>query len=343
MSKLIIRTNDVDAAGFYPDGGTIVEVDLANGIDLVVDTGAGTFDRIFLDQVPASEVATVITGAGNCEVTLASTLTGASAVVDFTGGELGLANKLFVLGLGTATLANAPGSSDMIFVDEVSVTGASNKIASLVVEDESTIGMLEVLSHSTATITADYVTVSTVDLGPPSSPSGRLDLQDNVMIVNYTGSSPIANIQSLITSGYNNTAWTGNGIRSSTAAGTVNDEHKTAVGFAETTDLFTSFPATFEDHSVDSTTVLIKYTWYGDANLSGTVGLPDFNLIAANFGQSPRRWSQGDFNYSTNVNLQDFNLLAGNFGQGGLGPGDAEEGWDMTWEELMDLWEELTG
>jgi hypothetical protein len=53
----------------------------------------------------------------------------------------------------------------------------------------------------------------------------------------------------------------------------------------------------------------------GDANHDGRVNLQDFNILAANFGQMPRTFSQGDFNYDSIVNLQDFNLLAGRFGQ----------------------------
>jgi hypothetical protein len=52
----------------------------------------------------------------------------------------------------------------------------------------------------------------------------------------------------------------------------------------------------------------------GDANNDGAVNLSDFNVLASNFGQSPRNFAQGDFNYDGTVNLQDFNLLAARFG-----------------------------
>ncbi len=42
---------------------------------------------------------------------------------------------------------------------------------------------------------------------------------------------------------------------------------------------------------------------------------------AANFGQSPRSFSQGDFNYDGVVDLQDFNILASRFGS--VGPAAA--------------------
>jgi hypothetical protein len=45
------------------------------------------------------------------------------------------------------------------------------------------------------------------------------------------------------------------------------------------------------------------------------VNLGDFNILAGNFGQSPRTFSQADFNYDGTVNLADFNILAARFGQ----------------------------
>ena len=53
----------------------------------------------------------------------------------------------------------------------------------------------------------------------------------------------------------------------------------------------------------------------GDANHDGSVNLGDFNILAANFGQSNRTFSQGDFNYDGTVNLNDFNVLASRFGR----------------------------
>ena len=52
----------------------------------------------------------------------------------------------------------------------------------------------------------------------------------------------------------------------------------------------------------------------GDANRDRRVNLDDFNILAANFGQSNRVFTQGDFNYDGRVNLDDFNILAARFG-----------------------------
>jgi hypothetical protein len=70
----------------------------------------------------------------------------------------------------------------------------------------------------------------------------------------------------------------------------------------------------FMGQEIDDTSLLIRYTRDGDANLDGAVDLLDFNRLALNFGQSEKLWSDGDFNYDGAIDLLDFNLLAGNFG-----------------------------
>ena len=52
----------------------------------------------------------------------------------------------------------------------------------------------------------------------------------------------------------------------------------------------------------------------GDATRDARVNLNDFNVLAANFGQTPRDFTQGDFNYDNTVTLDDFNILAARFG-----------------------------
>jgi hypothetical protein len=52
----------------------------------------------------------------------------------------------------------------------------------------------------------------------------------------------------------------------------------------------------------------------GDADRNRIVNLGDFNILATNFGQSNRNFSQADFTYDGVVNLADFNVLASRFG-----------------------------
>ena len=88
---------------------------------------------------------------------------------------------------------------------------------------------------------------------------------------------------------------------------------------------------------MDDSSVLVKYTYYGDVNLDEAVNLMDFNRLAAFFGQSGMRWNNGDSNYDGNVNLQDFNRQAANFGQsGGLSPLGG-----YTYEDLLQILMEM--
>ncbi len=53
----------------------------------------------------------------------------------------------------------------------------------------------------------------------------------------------------------------------------------------------------------------------GDATGDSSVGLDDFTLLKANFGQSGQTFATGDFTGDGTVGLDDFTLLKANFGQ----------------------------
>jgi hypothetical protein len=133
--------------------------------------------------------------------------------------------------------------------------------------------------------------------------SPTLNLNDNTLILN---SQPVSAVTNYLTSGYANGAWNGNGISSSVAGSTP----QRSLGYAEASDLFGTFPATFQGQSVNASDALIHYTISGDANLDGQVNSVDFTSVAMNFNQSGKQWSQGDFNYDGKVNALDFNALA---------------------------------
>lgn len=140
---------------------------------------------------------------------------------------------------------------------------------------------------------------------------GQIDVGDEAMVVNYTGASPVAAIKVALASGYAGGSWNGSGINSGVAA--VDPEGRTAVGYAEAADI--GSPAAWLGQSVDATSILVRHTLYGDADLSGTVDLADFSTVAANFNSSAARWSQGDFDYDGAVTLADFSRLAANHNQ----------------------------
>ncbi|MEM1012077.1 MAG: hypothetical protein AAGI46_07640, partial [Planctomycetota bacterium] len=114
------------------------------------------------------------------------------------------------------------------------------------------------------------LTVASLDINTAGVADGFLNIRDNAIVVDYAGASPLSSVRSLVQSGFNGGAFNGDGIRSSNAGGDF------AVGYGEsavtgTTSLFGT--------SVDSTSVVVRYTVNGDANLDGTVNLADFGRL----------------------------------------------------------------
>jgi hypothetical protein len=148
-----------------------------------------------------------------------------------------------------------------------------------------------------------------------STPTGKLDVTDNAMIVDYpaAGPSPEATIRSQILSGRGGgglgKTWDGLGITSSKAA--ADPVNSFSVGYAVTGTMPLGAPPTFRGQPVDASTVLITYTRTGDANLDGVVDNNDVTIVGANYAPEfdKPRWDLGDFDYNGFVDNNDVTLL----------------------------------
>jgi T5SS/PEP-CTERM-associated repeat protein len=249
----------------------------------------------------------------------------------FTVSNGGHANLSFVENFGTITLTGGTGSFGTVTGQfqsygsgRLNVSGGGSFAAASIKQS-----ILNITGNGRATVRPDGTdmglsVVQNLALGgAPGAWQGTLDLTDNDLIIDYDLASPLLNVVDQIRTASNGGAWNGpGGITSSSA-----DSAQFGLAYAESSSIFTTFPATFSGQSVDDTAMLVKFTRYGDANLDGAINLQDFNALASNFGQSNRFWRQGDFNYDGTVNLQDFNRLAANFGlsagpDGVVDPGD---------------------
>jgi hypothetical protein len=151
---------------------------------------------------------------------------------------------------------------------------------------------------------------------------GKLDLNSGDVIVD---NGSIATITNQLKSGYNGGAWNGSGIVSSAAA---NDStHLTAVGalvnndgsgnplYGTNTSLGT-FDQINNDPAVGA--ILLRYTYYGDANLDGKVDSADYVRIDNGFIGKLTGWQNGDFNYDGVVNGSDYTLIDNAFNMQGV-------------------------
>ena len=150
--------------------------------------------------------------------------------------------------------------------------------------------------------------------------TSKLDLDNNSLIVarDVADPNPFADVADQIKQGYNGGAWNGTGGITSSAAAAAGD---TALGYGESSVVLGPSGGTFKGHTVDGNATLVRYTYYGDADLNGGVDTVDFNLLASNFGASGKVWTDADFNFDGVVDTVDFNLLAANFGK--TLPGDS--------------------
>ena len=155
--------------------------------------------------------------------------------------------------------------------------------------------------------------------------TGKLDLTSNDVLV---AGGNLGTIFNQIKQGYGNGTWTGAGITSSAAASDA--KHLTALGVILNNDgggnkIYGSSTTLgpFDGQDPGAADVLIKYTYYGDANLDGQVDGSDYSLI--DYGYNSRLnpspltgWLNGDFNYDGKIDGSDYTLIDNAFNtQGG--------------------------
>jgi hypothetical protein len=122
--------------------------------------------------------------------------------------------------------------------------------------------------------------------------TGPTDVQGGKLVLNYSGGgSPSGTVRTLLTNSYNTS-----GFNNTTPLRSTTADASHGLGWTD-----------------DGSKVTVGYTFYGDANLDGTVNTGDFTALAAAFN-GVGDWQNGDFNYDGKVNALDFNTLASNFG-----------------------------
>ena len=220
------------------------------------------------------------------------------------GGTLsfGTLTKAALGGLqGSQNLALANGSSAALALS-VGGNGQSTAYSGVL----SGGGSLTKLGSGTLMLTGadSYTGLTTVEAGTlvlgvaaqnPVFSLGGVDIQGGSLILDYSGTSPAATIESILTAGYALHFAAGSGqIFSSTAAA-----DGLTLGWSDN----------------GSSAVTIMATLSGDANLGGRVDINDLTIVLSNFGSTAAVWSQGDFNYDGRVDVNDLTIVLTNFEQ----------------------------
>jgi hypothetical protein len=249
--------------------------------------------------------------------------TGGQLVVD-AGGIL-LTNGSHNLSGGTATLDGVWNATNS------SVTSLQNFRGSGTLNITNS-GRVNVLTNGTNTGTSRLAALTITT-------NGRLDLNDNDLVIDYTGPSPYLATRTLISTARQPSAnWAGPGLTSSTAAAQVNKI--TGLGIVEGSDYIPLFGSTFSGQTIDATSVLVKYTYNGDTDLSGEVDFDDYARVDATFlgGGVSNKWFDGDFDHNGSVDFDDYALIDSAFIlQGGPLDGRPGDGWTNSISE-EDRW-----
>ena len=128
-----------------------------------------------------------------------------------TGGQ---GNTTVDGGTGTDTINALDGVVTVLLStgdDTVNVNTDGVGVANAVFNSTRRIGAINIGAGGVATLTnggAKVLTTRSLNI----TGTGKLDLTNNSLILDYTGASPIATIRSLIASGFNGGAWNGAGI-----------------------------------------------------------------------------------------------------------------------------------
>ncbi|HSV15288.1 MAG TPA: hypothetical protein VLI90_13595 [Tepidisphaeraceae bacterium] len=131
------------------------------------------------------------------------------------------------------------------------------------------------------------------------SPGGKLDVTNNSLVIDYTGS--IGTLQS------DTRQMLFDGRLTSTALAPGQ-----ALGYADNATLNRD---NFSGQQVDTTSLLMMVALGGDTNLDGKVDVGDLGALATNYGTTAGAfWSQGDSNYDGKVDVGDLGALATNYG-----------------------------
>jgi hypothetical protein len=123
----------------------------------------------------------------------------------------------------------------------------------------------------------------------------------------------------LIARGRNATAWNAPGVVTTRPDALAGLTTLAAADAAALLRLSGAQTGAFAGQTVDATSVLVKYTYAGDANLDGQIDAGDYGVVD-NFVQLGGAWGyfNGDFNYDGFIDAGDYGIIDNNIQAQGL-------------------------
>ncbi|MEO6435564.1 MAG: phosphodiester glycosidase family protein [Tepidisphaeraceae bacterium] len=237
-------------------------------------------------------------GAGVLEISGTQTH-GAGAAINLNAGSIILSSNAGSAAVGNLNLNVNAGAADI---------RSAQHLASLAL-------------NGTATATLGAGGDKTIKTRSLAIASGaKLNATDNDVVIDHTGGSAAigtwngsayTGASGLIARGRAGGTWTGDGLTSSSAATAAG---LTALAVAEASQvlgLAGTQTALWSGQTVDASSVLVKYTYDGDANLDGRIDIDDYGQIDFNTGSSGSVFGyfNGDFNLDGKINIDDYGII----------------------------------
>jgi len=202
------------------------------------------------------------------------------------------------------TAANCSPSGMQAASDAASISGKSVNLSS-----NATFASLTLTSGASLAVASNGGRVLRTSALLISSDS-TLNLNDNALILDYSGVTPMTDVLARIVEGRGGSPAGIYSAQANASGGAL------ALGIAEASDvlgLTGSQTGLFTGQTVDATTVLVKYTLIGDANLDGRVDFDDLVRLAQHYNMTGRTWADGDFTGDGKVDFNDLVKLAQNY------------------------------
>jgi hypothetical protein len=237
--------------------------------------------------------------AGPATITL--DVSSGSAAINVTAGAHTIAAPFYFADDTTITTAAGSGVALAGVIDAAGkvVTKAGAGTAAFANLRAAALNVTAGSAILTAKASANHPSGTSVVQALTIAAGASLDLTNNSAVIDYAFTAPLGAVRDMLHDGR---------LFSSSA----DANHR--IGYADNDQIARTI---FGGLQVDATSVLIKYTYAGDANLDGQVDVTDLGALASNW-QTSNVWTGGDFNYDGFVDVTDLGALATNW-QAGVG------------------------
>jgi autotransporter-associated beta strand protein len=289
--------------------------------------GNGVYDLNGFDQtVHGFTNSGTLTSAAPATLSVSVNINGTNNGSTMTGALAGAAS-LSQNGNGTLTLGGIVNTAGMVSASSGSAIqfglgGTSNSAQT--VGAIGGVGSLQILNGTVLTLAANGTnasvsSVSNLSLaGAAGAWTGKLELSNNILVENDSVSkaTTLATIKDQVTFGASSSG-TSNSVGGITSASVAADKtHK----FIAVVDNALAGLTQIHGSPIDSNSIIVEATYFGDSNLDRKVDVTDLGTLATNYGKSvPNGLLQGDFNGDGKVDVTDLGLLATDYGLGTSG------------------------